>query len=139
MTTKAKTKRTARPVTAKASKTAKDAMHFEWTPLDAASEGEFSPEDAEFDKVARRLMAAVDELNAALVEAHKNEQMAAEVWRANDARPAEYHYRIYRLTHSKFTLRMADNFADEGRATGFWKGRKMLPVEKSKDGTARAA
>lgn len=52
-----------------------------------------------YDRVAKRLVDAVDELNGALKEAGALEEIRVELG-DNGKVPRQFHYRIYRLTHT---------------------------------------
>jgi hypothetical protein len=53
---------------------------------------------SDFDRVANRVIAAVDELNAALKEAAPLEEIQVQI-RSDDEVPRNYYYKIYHLTH----------------------------------------
>lgn len=84
--------------------------------------------ETKFDATAQRVMTAVKELNAALVEARENTEMRVELW-SKDTLPREFLYRIYRLTHSQMTMQVKVAFGDKHNSTEWWKN-KYQPVEK---------
>ena len=112
------TKRTKRPAAKK-----EEAMTFAWKPLPP-------PEKIDaFEKTAQRVAAAVDEINAAIKEAHDNTEMRVEIWTEGDAPPRRYQYRIYRLTHSVMRFNLNFGVPDQPGKTDFWKGL-FAPIPK---------
>lgn len=90
--------------------------------------------EASYDEVAKRLGAAVSELNAAIKAARGIDEMRVEVWRDNPGEsPGHYSYRIYRLSHATFVYDVRIAPAEKHGAVPNYK-----PVDKpAEDATVR--
>lgn len=67
----------------------------------------FRHEEKPHDRIAKRVIATIDELNAALEEAHKNAETRVELKFKRDEMPMRFHYNIYKLSHSVFMMSIA--------------------------------
>jgi hypothetical protein len=95
-------------------------------------------ETTAFNATAERIAKAVAELNEAMQEAAKSQEMRAELFPTEE--PGQLSYRIYRLTHALYHWQIrAEQPPVEGK-TEFWLGQ-YKPAEKplaSQTITARA-
>ena len=80
----------------------------------------------DFEQTAVLIQTAVAKLNSALKDARKNTEMRVEIWR-DDALPAQFKYRIYRLTHAVYEIEV--NFPEKDDTTDWWK-RQYKPTDK---------
>jgi hypothetical protein len=81
---------------------------------------------SEFEDAAIAVQKAVLNLNTALKAARECEEMRVEIWR-DEGLPAQYSYRIYRLTHTVFTMDV--RVPDKNGPTQWWE-KTYHPVEK---------
>jgi hypothetical protein len=95
-------------------------------------------EKVAFNETAERIAKAVLELNLAMQEAAKNQEMRAELFPTDE--PGQLAYRIYRMTHALYTWQIrAEQDPIEGKSD-FWLGQFQAPEKPlaSQTITARA-
>lgn len=98
-------------------------MRFEYT----------APEEKPYDRIAKRVQAAIAEVNAALKEAHESAEMRVflSTRPMGDDEPTKFGYCIYRLTHSTIDVAISYRVAD---TTPAWRKVKD-PAFKDAAGT----
>ncbi len=71
----------------------------------AKAKAEAVPPQSDYDRIANRFIEAVDELNNALKEASRFDEISVKMGRINgDKIPAIFGYKIYRLTHKSMAF-----------------------------------
>lgn len=79
---------------------------------------EHVPVERPYDRIAKRVLAATDELNEALQEANECAEMRVFIGASKvDGEGARYHPQIYSLTHSTLTYRVE---AADGKTRMAW-------------------
>jgi hypothetical protein len=82
-------------------------------------------EDKTFDATAERIAKAVLELNTAMSEAAKHQEMRAELFPTEE--PGQLAYRIYRMTHALYTWQIRTDVEPIEGKSDFWLGQYKAP------------